>query len=100
MNYRDSEYCRRNLQVARVIGAKAAVDQALEHARALKRFPKWLTAYLESAAERLPGLSKDLAAYRDLSPDYDEFGPEAASARETTRQRTATRPLRSHQQEI
>ena len=65
----------------------AAVDQALERARTLKRFPKWMLAYLESAAERLPGLSKDLAAYRDASPDYDEWGPEAASARETERQR-------------
>jgi len=79
--YYDSEYRRRNIQVARVIGAKAAVDQALTRARTLKHFPKWMIDYLESAAERLPGLSTDLASYRDASPDYAEYGPAAAAAR-------------------
>jgi hypothetical protein len=84
--FKESEYHRRNLQVARVLGAKAAVDQALERAREVKRIPKWLLRYLESAAERLPGLSSDLAAFRDASPDYDQWGPEAAGAREAARQ--------------
>lgn len=85
--YHDSEYSRRNLQVCRVIGAQEAVDQALERARTLKRFPAWMLAYLESASERLPGLSKDLAAYRDASPDYDEWGPVAAGRRVEERNR-------------
>jgi hypothetical protein len=57
------------MQVARVIGAEAAVTQALDRARGVKSIPQWMIRYLESAAERLPGLSSDLAAWRDLSPD-------------------------------
>jgi hypothetical protein len=67
--YYATEYHRRNIQVARVCGAQAAVDQALERARAVKGTPKWLIAYLESAADRLPGLQSDLAAWRDLAQD-------------------------------
>lgn len=72
-DYLASEYHRRNMQVARVCGANAAVDQALDRARAVKGTPKWMIAYLESAADRLPGLQHDLAAWRDLAPDRDEF---------------------------
>lgn len=79
--YSDSEYSRRNLQVCRAIGAQAAVDQALDRAKSLKRFPKWAIAYLESAANRLPGLSIDLAAFRDAAPDCDQWGPRAAAKR-------------------
>lgn len=67
--YYATEYHRRNMQVARVCGAQAAVDQALERAMAIKSIPAWLIAYLESAATRLPGLQHDLAAWRDLAPD-------------------------------
>ena len=67
--YYATEYHRRNIQVARVIGAEAAVTQALDRAREVKSIPQWLIRYLESAAERLPGLQSDLAAWRDLSPD-------------------------------
>lgn len=67
--YYASEYHRRNMQVARVAGAQAAVEQALERAMKVKSIPVWLIAYLESAAYRLPGLSADLAAWRDLAPD-------------------------------
>jgi hypothetical protein len=67
--YYATEYHRRNMQVARVIGAQAAVDQALERALSIKSIPNWMIAYLESAANRLPGLSADLAAWRDLAHD-------------------------------
>lgn len=67
--YYATEYHRRNMQVARVAGAQAAVDQALERARCIKSVPNWLIAYLESAAIRLPGITADLAAWRDLAPD-------------------------------
>jgi hypothetical protein len=70
--YYATEYHRRNMQVARVIGAKAAVDQALERALSIKSIPNWMIAYLESAANRLPGLSADLAAWRDLAYDAPE----------------------------
>lgn len=67
--YYATEYHRRNMQVARVCGAQAAVDQALERALSVKSIPVWMIAYLESAACRLPGLQDDLAAWRDLAPD-------------------------------
>ena len=67
--YYATEYHRRNMQVCRVIGAKASVDQALERALTVKSVPQWLISYLESAAERLPGLSNDLARWRDLASD-------------------------------
>jgi hypothetical protein len=70
--YYASEYHRRNMQVARVCGAQAAVDQALERALTVKGIPVWLRAYLESAAVRLPGIQHDLAAWRDLAPDAPE----------------------------
>lgn len=70
--YYATEYHRRNMQVARVCGAQAAVDQALERALTVKSIPVWLIAYLESAAKRLPGLQHDLAAWRDLASDAPE----------------------------
>lgn len=70
--YYSTEYHRRNMQVARVCGAKASVDQALERALSIKSIPNWMIAYLESAASRLPGLQHDLAAWRDLAPDAPE----------------------------
>ena len=68
-DYHASEFHRLNMQVARVIGAQASVDQALERAREVKGTPKWMLRYLESASERLPGLSADLAALRDKCHD-------------------------------
>ena len=79
-DYLASEYHRRNMQVARACGANAAVDQALDRARSVKGTPKWMIAYLESAADRLPGLQHDLAAWRELAPDRDEFVAPAALA--------------------
>lgn len=74
-DYYASEYHRLNMQVARVIGAQAAVDQALDRARGVKSIPKWMIQYLESAAERLPGLSADLAVLRDGCCDADIWRP-------------------------
>ena len=67
--YYSTEYHRRNMQVARVIGAQASVDLALARALTVKSLPKWLIEYLKSAANRLPGISDDLAAWQDISPD-------------------------------
>lgn len=79
--YHATEYHRRNMQVARVCGAQAAVDQALERALSIKSIPVWMIAYLESAASRLPGLQHDLAAWRDLAPDAPaHIKPERADA--------------------
>lgn len=76
--YYASEYHRLNMQVARVIGAQASIDLALDRARAVKSTPKWMLKYLESAAERLPGLSADLAAHRDQCCDAHVWKPKPA----------------------
>jgi hypothetical protein len=76
--YYATEYHRRNMQVARVVGAQAAVDQALKRALKIKSIPNWMIAYLESAANRLPGLSADLAAWRDLAHDAPTPSPHSA----------------------
>ena len=44
----------------------------------------WMIAYLEIAADRLPGLQHDLAAWRELAPDRDEFVARAALAQTLT----------------
>jgi len=77
--YSGSEYERLNLQVCRVIGAQAAVEQALDRARNVKSTPKWLLSYLESARERLPGLSTDLATMRDQNRDFSIRSKKEAS---------------------
>jgi hypothetical protein len=76
--YYATEYHRRNMQAARVAGAQAAVDQALKRALKIKSIPNWMIAYLESAANRLPGLSADLAAWRDLAHDAPTPSPHSA----------------------
>ena len=78
--YWDSEYHRLNVQVARAIGALASVNLALERARAVKSTPKWMIFYLESAAERLPGLSADLAVMRDCCVDAPVWKPKPMGA--------------------
>lgn len=100
--YYQSEYHRRNIQVARVCGAQAAVDQALERALKVKSIPVWLIALLESAASRLPGLQHDLAAWRDLA--HDEPAPateyiRAAAIREAAL-REAIQSLREWQDDL
>lgn len=81
-DYYASEYHRLNMQVCRVIGANAAIDQALERARSVKSTPKWMIEYLESAAERLPGLSIDLAVLRDGCADADRWSRPAVAKSE------------------
>jgi len=62
-----SEYLRRNLHVAKAIGALASTDAALNRLRAMKRRPpQWLIASLSGIRERVAPLSRELAAYRDL----------------------------------
>jgi hypothetical protein len=60
------EYLRRNVNVAKAYGARAAVDLAIKRARSVKRFPRWALDFLESASERLTDLPSELAAYRNL----------------------------------
>ncbi len=72
-DYLASEYSRRNLQVCKVIGAKASINLAIERASSNKSTPKWLMEYLVSAQKRLENIAPDLADFRDMAPDKDEW---------------------------
>ena len=61
----DSEYTRRNLLCAKVIGATAAIRKALEDAEKVKRPPKRLIKRLRDALERLEDVPADLAQHRN-----------------------------------
>jgi len=68
-----TEHLRRNLLVAKAIGARANAGVALDRLRTHKRPPKWLVAYLEGIVKRCEPLPAELARWRDTaddSPDY------------------------------
>ena len=71
--YMASEYYRRSVQAARCATAADAVKQARKRVWQLKRHPQWLLKYLGDADERLVGISKDLADWRDAAPDRSLF---------------------------
>jgi hypothetical protein len=68
-----TEYLRRNLLVAKAIGARANAGVALERLQAHKRPPKWLVEYLRGIAERCEPLPADLAKWRDLAEDAPSY---------------------------
>ena len=67
------EYLRRNLMVAKAIGAHAAARKALERLAGLKRRPKWLMEAFESVRVRTVALPPDLARWRDAAPDAPQY---------------------------
>lgn len=67
------EYLRRNLLVAKAIGARANAGVALDRLQAHKRPPKWLVDYLRGIVERCEPLPADLARWRDLAEDAPEY---------------------------
>jgi hypothetical protein len=68
-----TEYLRRNLLVAKAIGARAKAGVALERLQAHKRPPKWLVEYLRGIAERCEPLPADLAKWCDLAEDAPAY---------------------------
>jgi hypothetical protein len=60
------EYLRRNRHVAAAIGARAAIDLALERLGGRPRTPQWLIDLLLSAHRRVEPLPAELAAWRNL----------------------------------
>lgn len=60
------EYLRRNRHVAAAIGARAAIDLALERLGDRPRTPQWLIDLLLGAHRRVDPLPAELAAWRDL----------------------------------
>ena len=68
------EYLRRNLNIARVIGASAGAKTATSRLTNMKKPPKWLVKQLEGIESRLAGLSAELAAWRDMADDAPQYG--------------------------
>jgi hypothetical protein len=62
------EYLRRNLLVAKAIGAHANSSAALKRLRETKRPAQWLVKYLEGIIERTEPLVSALACYRAVVP--------------------------------
>lgn len=62
------EYLRRNLLVAKAVGANANAKAALARLELQKRPPQWLVAYLKGIIERTEPLGPALACYRAATP--------------------------------
>ena len=60
-----TEYLRRNLNVAKAIGARAGAEAILKRLEGVRRKPKWLVEAVKGIHERVAPLSRELAAYRD-----------------------------------
>ncbi len=67
------EYLRRNLLVAKAVGAKANASVALERLEMQTRPPKWLCEYLRGIIERVSPLPTDLAKWRDTAQDAPDY---------------------------
>lgn len=65
----NEEYLRRNMQVARAIGANANATVALRRLRGMNRPPQWMVSCLLGIIERTDGLGHELAQWRDQAPD-------------------------------
>jgi hypothetical protein len=63
------EYLRRNLLVAKAIGANANAKAALARLRATKRPAQWMVDYLQGIIDRTETLGPDLACYRSAVPE-------------------------------
>lgn len=67
------EYLRRNLMLAKAIGAQAAARVALERLGKMKRPPKWIVEAFAAVKVRMDPLPKELAAYRALAADAPDY---------------------------
>lgn len=63
------EYLRRNLLIAKAIGARAAANVALHRLKKMKNPPKWIIAAFEAVEVRTAELPPDLALWRNSAPD-------------------------------
>jgi hypothetical protein len=60
-----NEYLRRNLNVARAVGAESLAQSILDQLGRMKRPPKWLVEKVRGIEERVQPLAAELAAYRN-----------------------------------
>lgn len=67
------EYLRRNLLVAKAMGARGAALVALERLGEQKRPPKWIVEAFRSIEERVEPLPRELAEWRALAPDAPNY---------------------------
>ena len=61
------EYLRRNLLVAKAIGARSVIPGAAQRLMRMKRPPKWLLEAFAQIDVRLEPLPAALSEYRDLA---------------------------------
>ena len=64
------EYLRRNLMVAKAIGARTYASNALKRVEQSSRPRRWLIAHLTGIVERMSGMEDELAKWRNAAPDY------------------------------
>ena len=68
-----TEYLRRNLIVAKSIGAKAGVSKSLKRLEQMSRPPKWLVESLQGVLVRQDPLPEELAKWRDSAEDRPPY---------------------------
>lgn len=68
-----TEYLRRNLIVAKAIGAKAGVSKSLKRLEQMSRPPKWLVESLAGVLKRQDCIPEELAKWRDSADDRPDY---------------------------
>jgi hypothetical protein len=68
-----TEYLRRNLIVAKAIGAKAGVSKSLKRLEQMSRAPQWLVTSLRGVLERQDPIPEELAKWRDAAADAPDY---------------------------
>lgn len=67
------EYLRRNMEVAKAVGAHANTLSAIERLMKMKHPPIWMLHALQGIRDRTAGLATELAAWRDQADDAPEY---------------------------
>ena len=68
----NQEYLRRDMQVAKAIGANAAAETALQRLAEMKRPPLWIIQTFEAIKNRIIDLPPEVAKWRDEIDPYWE----------------------------
>lgn len=69
----NTEYLRRNLEVAKAEGIRANSRVAIERLLKMKKKPVWMLVALEGIRDRAEGLPKELAQWRNTAPDAPSY---------------------------
>lgn len=75
------EYLRRNIEVAKCVGALSASAKALERVKSWAEPRLWLVRSLQAAVERLESCKTELVRHRDEVKPPDDWYKERAMKR-------------------